>query len=62
MRPGNVYNIRKGVWHTHALAPDAKVRIVENRDTTNDNSPVLPLDEQMRREIVRACGRERMDG
>ena len=48
MRPGKMYNVKKGVWHTHALAPDTKVLIVENRETTNEKSPILPLDREMR--------------
>lgn len=55
LQHGRMYNVKKGVWHTHALAPDTKVLIVENRDTTNGNSPVLPLDAPMRRALVRAC-------
>ncbi|MCL2340165.1 MAG: hypothetical protein FWC49_00480, partial [Proteobacteria bacterium] len=39
LRPGLVYNVRQAVWHTHTLSPDAKVLVVENRDTTYDNSP-----------------------
>jgi len=43
LRPGLVYNVRQAVWHTHTLSPDAKVLVVENRDTTYDNSPFTPL-------------------
>ena len=41
--PGQVYNVRRAVWHTHTLSADAKVLVVENRDTTYDNSPFTPL-------------------
>jgi mannose-6-phosphate isomerase-like protein (cupin superfamily) len=51
MKPFTVYNVKKGVWHTHTLTPDAKVLIVENRDTTYDNSPFCPLSRDQRREI-----------
>ncbi len=40
MEAGKVYNIKKGVWHTHALAPETKVFIVENENTCADNSPM----------------------
>jgi hypothetical protein len=43
MRPFKVYNVKKGVWHAHALSEDAMVLIVENKDTTYDNSPFCPL-------------------
>jgi hypothetical protein len=53
--PGILYNVKKGVWHTHALTPGSKVLVVENRDTTNDNSPIVPLDALERQELVRAA-------
>lgn len=52
MAPLKVYNVRKGVWHHHALSEDAMVLVVENRDTTYDNSPFCPLTEAQRREVV----------
>lgn len=35
------YNVKKGVWHTIATSPDAHVFIVENADTSDDNSEFL---------------------
>jgi len=43
MAAGTVYNVRRGVWHTHTLSRDASVLVVENRDTTTDNSPFCEL-------------------
>ncbi len=43
MQPLKIYNVRKSTWHTHTLDRDAMVLIVENRDTTYDNSPFCPL-------------------
>ena len=43
MSPHTVYNVKKGAWHSHTLSEDAMVLIVENRDTTFDNSPFCPL-------------------
>lgn len=43
MRPQTIYNVKQSVWHTHTLSPDAKVLVVENRDTTYANSPFCPL-------------------
>ncbi|HPF69448.1 MAG TPA: hypothetical protein PLQ13_02160 [Candidatus Krumholzibacteria bacterium] len=43
LEPGTVYNVKRGVWHTHALSEDASVLVVENRDTTYDNSPFCDL-------------------
>ncbi len=39
MEPLKLYNVKKGVWHTHTLSKDAEVLIIENQDTTLQNSP-----------------------
>jgi hypothetical protein len=52
MKPFKLYNIRKAVWHTHTLSPDATVLIVENRDTTFDNSPFCALTKEQQQKIV----------
>lgn len=49
---GRVYNVRQAVWHTHTLSRDAKVLVVENRDTTYDNSPFAPLSADQQREVA----------
>lgn len=35
---GKIYNVPKGTWHALLMEPDAKVLIVENHDTTRENS------------------------
>jgi len=52
MQPFKIYNVKKSVWHTHTLSRDAKVLIVENRDTTFDNSPFCPLTGMLRKRIA----------
>lgn len=52
MEPLKIYNVKKSVWHTHTLTRDAMVLIVENRDTTLDNSPFCPLSDGQRQSIV----------
>jgi mannose-6-phosphate isomerase-like protein (cupin superfamily) len=52
MRPFKIYNVKKSVWHMHTLSMDAKVLIVENRNTTFDNSPFCPLTGIQRKMIV----------
>ncbi len=56
LQPGRVYNVKKAVWHTHTLSEDAKVLVVENRDTTYDNSPFTPLSEGLHRELIEMVG------
>jgi hypothetical protein len=43
MVPLKIYNVKKSTWHNHTLSEDATVLVVENRDTTEDNSPFCPL-------------------
>lgn len=52
MAPRKLYNIKRGVWHSHTLSNDASVLIVENRDTTIQNSPKKLLNDDQRRRIV----------
>lgn len=52
MQPFKIYNVKKSVWHTHTLSRDAKVLIVENRDTTFDNSPFCSLTVSQRAKIT----------
>jgi ureidoglycolate hydrolase len=53
LNPGQIYNVKRAVWHSHTLSHDAKVLVVENRDTTYDNSPFLALQPQQCQEILR---------
>lgn len=43
MEPLKTYNVKKGVWHTHTLAKNTSVLIVENRNTCDLNSPTIRL-------------------
>jgi hypothetical protein len=52
MQPCKIYNVKKAVWHTHTLSRDAMVLIVENRDTTVDNSPFCNLTDPQRQTIA----------
>jgi ureidoglycolate hydrolase len=52
MVPRKLYNIRRGVWHNHTLSLDASVLVVENSDTTVQNSPRMLLNDNQRSRIV----------
>jgi hypothetical protein len=52
MMPHTLYNVKKKVWHSHTLSEDAMVLIVENRDTTYDNSPFSPLTGDQRKYLM----------
>ena len=47
-----LYNVKKGVWHSHTFSEDARVLIVENCDTVDANSPFAPLSESQCIEVV----------
>ena len=51
MIPLRLYNIKKGIWHSHTLSLDAKVLIVENADTSPSNSPRIDLSPHQREKI-----------
>lgn len=51
MEPFKLYNVKRGVWHSHTFSPHARVLIVENRDTTEANSPCLDLTVEQRRQV-----------
>lgn len=53
MEPLKLYNVKRGAWHSHTLSRDASVLIVENRDTTVENSPKVSLTEEQRRRIIK---------
>ena len=52
MQPLKAYNIKRGTWHTHTLDRDATVLIVENRDTSEANSPLIAVTDDQRSELV----------
>lgn len=47
-----LYNVKKGVWHSHTFSRDARVLVVENYDTVLANSPFVDLSGTQRQEIV----------
>ena len=57
MQPLKLYNIKRGCFHTHTLDRAATVLIVENRDTTADNSTQAALTPAQRAELVAATNR-----
>ncbi|MBU0480791.1 MAG: hypothetical protein KKG47_06800 [Proteobacteria bacterium] len=53
LEPHKLYNVKRAVWHHHTLSEDAMVLVVENRDTTYDNSPFRDLSTLQRAELLR---------
>ena len=52
MVPRKLYNVKRGVWHSHTLSIETSVLIVENCDTTIQNSPKMLLNDDQRRQIA----------
>lgn len=44
LEPGKLYNVHKGVWHTHVTGPGSKVAIIENADVSSENSDTIAVD------------------
>jgi hypothetical protein len=53
MEPFRLYNVKRGVWHTHTLDKQGMVLIVENRDTSNANSPTKELSSEQKDQLQR---------
>ncbi len=47
-----LYNVKRGAWHSHTFSEDARVLIVENRDTVVENSPFVDLSEDQCKDVV----------
>ncbi len=56
MEPQKVYNIKKGVWHTHTFSEDTSVLIVENDDTNDTNSPKVKINGVQKDFIIKNSG------
>ena len=52
MEKHKAYNVKKGVWHAHTLSEDAEILIVENQNTSEENSPIYPISDKMRKKII----------
>lgn len=44
MEKNKVYNIKRGVWHHITVSPDATVMVVENRNTSKENTERVAWD------------------
>ncbi|GAB4534744.1 MAG: hypothetical protein Fur0018_24750 [Anaerolineales bacterium] len=54
LQPKKIYNVKRGVYHTHTLNTDAMVLVVENRDTDDTNSDKIPLTAEQRTVVLQA--------
>ena len=61
MDPGKIYNVKQSVWHSVVLSLDGSVLIVENKNTSEENSNYFALNPSQRSEIVEVSRREQSD-
>jgi hypothetical protein len=52
LQPLKFYNVKKGCLHTHTLSKDSAVLIVENRNTSDENSPKVDLSPAQMHQVV----------
>ena len=52
MEPGKLYNVKRNTWHSILLSRDATILLVENRDTSRENSEYITLAEEQRHAIL----------
>jgi len=61
LEPFKMYNVKRNVWHTVVLSRDGSVLIVENRNTSKDNSDYFPLNSEQKSLIIKVAQREQSD-
>lgn len=52
MEPHRIYNIKKGVFHSHTLSKQCKLLIIEEENTSDENSPVMLLTELQKQQLI----------
>lgn len=52
MEPNKIYNIKKGVFHSHTLSKNCKLLIIEEENTSDDNSPCLQLTLEQQKQLI----------
>jgi hypothetical protein len=57
LEPEKMYNVKQAVWHTIVLSRDGSVLIVENRNTTRENSDYFDLSREQRELILETAKR-----
>lgn len=52
LEPLKLYNVKKGTFHTHTPEKNCTCLIIENKNTTDDNSPKIKLSQEQSNRIV----------
>lgn len=54
LEKNKVYKIHAGIYHTHTLSKDAKLLIVEEENTCDENSPKVQINDESRALLKKA--------
>ncbi len=52
LEPLKLYNVKKGTFHTHTPEKNCTCLIVENKNTTDENSPKIKITDGQRKKII----------
>jgi mannose-6-phosphate isomerase-like protein (cupin superfamily) len=52
LEPLKLYKVQRRAWHAHVQSADAKLLIVENRNTSRLNSPRIKITPEQREDIL----------
>ncbi len=53
LEPHKIYKIPAGIYHTHTLSKDAKVLVIEQEDTSYDNSPRIYFTKEEKEMLIK---------
>lgn len=56
LKPLQLYNVKKGTFHTHTPEKNSTVLIIENQNTCDENSPKLKLTQEQKKIIKELYG------
>lgn len=59
MQPGTCYNVREGSWHACVVSDDTSVLIVENRNTSAENTAFIDITDDQKNDIATKVRKER---
>lgn len=52
LEPLKLYNVKKGTLHTHSLEKNCTCLIIENKNTTDENSPKIKINKEQSEKII----------
>lgn len=53
METNKLYNVRKGVYHTHSITAESSILLVENSDTSDINTTKEPISDYLKNNLYK---------